>query len=367
MADSDDDDYGDVDAWFFSLYTTRVGVGNPPLTLTATLDNTWSTFFEPSSNCSYDPNKLRYCEIHPLYNSSLSLTYRPHLDPTSVLYVGLHTEGVVSQDSIHVADMEIKSHLFEEATMWYPDVCIADHLFDSALGLSLFPSRSSDGPNDFIATSPFQNMMEQKLLDRNVFSLRVGRTDEEAGELRLGGLHKELKDIDMVEVPLNHSRNSSDYPWDYWTMNGWQISVAGMSFSPNGSEDITPVLETPQIAVISSLWPWIGLPTDVVKQIHKIIGIHYSFHWVQCDKRSELPSWKITFGPERELITLIPWDCLIEVHDRVFEQLKCMSALFPLEQYGDEGFIILGQPVLNGLHSVFDADRKSISFANRPL
>ncbi|KAH3943339.1 hypothetical protein HBH98_001040 [Parastagonospora nodorum] len=363
----DDGDDEDVDAWFVSLCTTEVGIGNPPLTMTATVDNTWSTFFVPSANCSHNPNEFKSCRIHPMYNSSLSSTYQPHLDPASVLYVGLHTWGNVSQDSIHVAGMEIKDQLFEEATVWHPDVGTADHLFDNALGLSLYPSHSSDGPNDFMTTSPFQNMMEQKLLDRNMFSLRVGRTDEEAGELVLGGLPKELQNLDMIELPLDHSRNSSDYPWDYWTMNGWQISVTGMSFSPNSSEDVTPVLESLQIAVISSSWPWMGLPTDVVKKIHKIIGIQYTFHWIECDKRSELPNWTITFGPHGQSITLTPWDYLIEVYDRVFKQLKCMSAFFPLEQYGDKGFIILGQPFLNGLHSVFDADRKSISFANRPL
>ncbi|KAH7378208.1 aspartic peptidase domain-containing protein [Pyrenochaeta sp. MPI-SDFR-AT-0127] len=361
----DDDD--DVDAWFFSLYTTKVGVGNPPMIMTATVDNSWSTFFVPSANCSFDPHEFKYCNNHPMYNSSLSSTYQSHLDPASVLYVGLHTEGNVSQDSIHVAGMEIKEQLFEEATMWHPDAGTADDLFDTALGLSLFPSRSSNGRNDFIAASPFQNMVQQKLLDCNIFSLKLGRTDQDAGELVLGGLSEELKGLDMIEVPLNHSQNSSGHVWNYYAMNGWQISVTGMSFSPNGSKNATAVLKTPQIAVISSSFPWIGIPSDVTKKIHKVIGMKYTFDWIECDKRRELPNWTIVFGPHGQSITLSPWDYLIEVYDKVFKQLKCVSAFFPLGEYGDEGFIILGQPFLNGLYSVFDADRKSISFANRPL
>lgn len=46
------------------------------------------------------------------------------------------------------------------------------------------------------------------------------KTDDEEGELVLGGLPKELENLDTIEVPLDHSRYSSDYPWDYWTMNG---------------------------------------------------------------------------------------------------------------------------------------------------
>jgi hypothetical protein len=362
-----DDDYGDVDAWFFSLYTTKVGVGNPPMMTTATVDTSWSTFFMPSANCSYNPHELGYCKIHPMYNSSLSSTYQPHLDPASVLYVGLHTEGNVSQDSIHVADIEIKEQLFEEATMWHPDAGTADDLFDTALGLSLLPSRSSRGRNDFMTTSPFQNMIQQNLLDRNMFSLKLGRIDEDAGELTVGGLPKEFKGLDMIEVPLDHSRNSSNYLWDYYTMNGWQISVTGMSLSLNGSSNAIPVLKKPQIAIISSSFPWIGIPDDLAKKIHYFIGMKYTFDWVECDTRTELPDGTIVFGPHGQSITLTPWDYLIEVYDRVFKQLKCVSAFFPLEEYGEEGFIILGQPFLNGLYSVFDADRKSISFANRPL
>jgi hypothetical protein len=366
IADDDGDD-GDVDAWFFSLYTTDVAVGNPPLMMTACVDTSWSTFFVPSANCSYDPYELEACKIHPMYNSSLSSTYQSHLDPASLLYVGLHMEGNVSQDSIHVAGIEIKEQLLEEATLWHPDVGTADHLFDNALGLSLHPSRSSNGANDFMAASPFQSMMQQKLLDRNMFSLKLGRVDQDAGELTFGGLSKELKGLDMIEVPLNHSRKSSKYLWDYYTMGGWQISVTDMSFSANGSNTAIPVLKKPQIAAISSSFPWIGLPRDVVAMMHVVIGIQYTFHWIECDKRKELPNWTIVFGPHGQSITLTPWDYLIDVYDWVFKQRKCVSAFFSLDENGDEGFIILGQPFLNGLYSVFDADRKSISFANLPM
>ncbi|KAH7372235.1 aspartic peptidase domain-containing protein [Pyrenochaeta sp. MPI-SDFR-AT-0127] len=367
----DGDDDGEWDAMFFSLYTTTISVGNPPLRLSATVDTSWSTLFIPSVNCTYMPGNHRSCTAHPLYNSSLSSTYRPDLTPASVLYTGpagIYTWGNVSQDNLHVAGMEIKGQMFEEATVWNPDVGTRNDLFDTALGISLFPTRSGNGRDDFAAPSPFQNMMQQKLLDKNIISLKLGRTDQEMGEIILGGLPRNVQREDMIEVPLDHNKtDDSDHIWRYYTMNGWQVSVKSMSMGMNSSEASTSVLDKPQTAVISSSFPWIGVPDEVAKKIHETLGIKQVFDWVNCEKRPRLPNWTITFGPNGHTITLSPWDYLIEVYDKVYGQLKCVSGFFNLSQYGDKGFIILGAPFLNGIYSTFDADRKSISFGNRPL
>ena len=276
---------------------------------------------------------------------------------------GLRTKGNVSQDSIHAADMEIKGQMFEEA------ITLDEfHIFDTALGLSLFPSRSGAEPDDFMTASPFNGMIQQGLLDANIFSLTLTRNDQERGELVLGGLPSNLTREDMIEVPLDLSKTyNSDHFWRYYTMGGWQIPVTNMSISSYGYQDPIPVLETPQIAIISSSCSWIGLPTETVTKIHAAIGMNYTYDWIHCDNRKELPNWTIVLGPHGQRITLSPWDYLIEVYDKVYKHLKCVSAFFPLERYGDKGFIILGQPFLNGLYSVFDADRLSISFANRGL
>lgn len=356
---------------FFSLYTTPISLGNPPLKLTATVDTSWSTLFVPSVNCTYNPVEHKFCTSHPLYNSSLSSIYRADLTPARVLYsgpAGLYTWGNVSQDNVHIAGMETKRQMFEEATKWHPDIGTRNDLFDTALGLALFPTRSGDGPKDFSASSPFENMMEQKLLDKNVISLKLGRTDQEASEIVLGGLPRNVRRKDMREVPLDHNKtDDSDHVWRYHTMNGWQVPVKSMSMALNKSGTSITVLDNPQTAVISSSFPWIGLPDEVAKKIHKTLGIKWVFEWVDCKERPNLPNWTIAFGPDGQSITLTPWDYLIEVYDKVYRQLKCVSAFFNLSEFGDKGFIILGAPFLNGLYSTFDADRKSISSVNRPL
>lgn len=367
----DDDDDGIWSAMFFSLYTTPIGIGNPPLKMSATVDTSWSTSFVPSVNCTYNAGEIVYCMIHPLYNSSLSSTFQSNSTPVKVLYdgpAGLSTWGYLSQDSLHLGDMEIKRQIFEEVTEWHPDIGTRDDLFDTALGLSLFQTSSGRSKREFAGTSPFQNMMYQKLLDRNIVSITYSRSDQELGELMLGGMPAHLRREEMIEVPLDHTKmDDSDEVWRHYTHTGWQIPLKDMSMTPNNSNTTIPVLDIPQTAVISSSFPWIGLPDEAAEKIHEAIGLKMVFDWIDCDKRSELPNWTLQFGSDGQTITLTPWDYLIEVYDKLYEVLKCVSPFYNLSEFGDKGFIILGAAFMNGLHTVFDADRKSISFAKRPM
>ena len=53
--------------------------------------------------------------------------------------------------------------------------------------------------------------------------------------------------------------------------------------------------------------------------------------------------------------------CCVERRRKVFSEPTFSS----VDQPADYGAILLGTSFLNGLYSVFDADRKSLSFANR--
>ncbi|KAF2113634.1 aspartic peptidase domain-containing protein [Lophiotrema nucula] len=367
-----DDDDDDLEAMYWSIYTTPLSIGNPALNLDAIVDTSWSVLFIPSVNCTYDAHEVSSCAIHPLYNSSYSTTYQPNSTPTNVHYkgpAGLLTWGSISQDSLHVGDLEVKEQLFEEAVAWHGDVGTYDAVFDTVLGLSLFPTLDGYRNTNFTTVSPFQNMMKQTLLDENVFTLQYPRTDQERGSITFGGLPPGLQRDEMIEVPLNNNEtNDSDHIWRYYTMNGWQVSMDSMSMTSNVSENSTAVLDAPQIAIVSSSFPWIGLPDDAAEKIHKAIGLKHAFDWLDCEKRADLPNWTVTFGSDPALeITLTPWDYLIEMYDQYHQQLKCVSPFYNLSEYGDKGFVILGASFLNGLYTVFDADRKSISFKNRPL
>lgn len=169
-------------------------------------------------------------------------------------------------------------------------------------------------------------MINQGLLENNVISLKFGRTEEEISELVLGGRPHNLSRVDLVEVPLDHSKASpsdwEDDMWRYYSMNGWQMSVLNMALASNTSGNPTPFIEIPQVTVIDSAFPWIGIPDNFADKIHIAIGIDRTFLSIDCDTRSHCPNWTITFGPGGNTITLTPWDFLLKSYGRYHKKLK---------------------------------------------
>jgi hypothetical protein len=361
----------DIDTLVWSMYTTPIGVGNPPLPLEAVVDTSWSTLFVPSVNCTDDLHEREYCITHPLYNSSHSSTYSPNLTSTSSWYTGgagLYTYGKSSYDSFHVAGIEIKAHLFQEVLQWRPDYGTNEEFWDTALGLALFPTPNRDLYGTFTASSSFQHMIEQRLLEESSFTLQLPRRDDEIGVMSLGSLPAGVSRKDMIEVPLTApiengiDEDGLDF-WDHYTMSGWSINIASMSMVSNYSMISIPI-DGPRFAVVSSSFPWIAMTDEAALAANRAIGLEYVWDWLNCSKREELPDLEVKFG-ENKTIILTPWDYLIEEYHEYFQQLRCVSAFYGLG-WVDKGYILLGAPFLNGLTAVFDANRGSISFGNRP-
>jgi hypothetical protein len=71
------------------------------------------------------------------------------------------------------------------------------------------------------------------------------------------------------------------------------------------------------------------------------------------------------FGPEGQEVTLTGWDYVLEVYNGVLGRLECLIMIGGMEKEESNGFVLLGSPFLNGLYSVWDVGRKTVSFANR--
>lgn len=350
---------------FWSIYTVPLSVGNPSLHLDAVLDTSWSPFFVPSINCTYNAHSKNECIIHPLYNSSTSSTYYADLSPCKMIYWGLEsirTRCRISSDSLHLSELEIKHQVFEEATTWEPGVLTSTDLFDTVLGLALHPTYDQWG--NFSAPGPFQNLIQQKLLKENIFSLTLPMTKYARGELIFGALPDDVTRSDLIEVPLNNTRvGEGDEMWDFYTSNGWQISVHSIAMIP-ASSSATPILSDEQIAIVTTSYPYIGLPLHAVRTAHALMGHADGRTWAECHTRVDLPDLIIDFRPGMQ-VRLTPEDYFLEVWDAIFRKTKCVSAYASLDDSAGYGAIILGSPFLTGLYSVFDADRSSISFGKR--
>lgn len=198
-----------------------------------------------------------------------------------------------------------------------------------------------------------------------MFSLTLLRTDEERGALVFGGLPENLSRESLVEVPLNATRKGKgDELWDFYTSNGWQISVESLAMTSTTSNNTLPIPEEQQIAVVTSSYSYIGLPEEAAKKVNQFIGLTGGHTWVNCSTHQTLPDLVFNFGTESR-IKLTAEDYLCEVYDDIYKTRKCVSTFVSLGDSGESGMILVGSPFLNGLYSVFDADRKSISFGHR--
>lgn len=347
------------DVYYYILYSTDTQLGNPPQPFRAQVDIGWGDVFVPSWNCTYDSYEAQYCLPHNMYNSSQSSSYVADLSPARIHYMGIYTYGNVSQDSLYVGGVEIQNQIFEEATIWRPVPLFWDDLLDSALGLARLPLNFSDSTIE--ARNPFQNMISQNLLDRNVFSLRLARTDKEQGELLFGSVDNDHYTGDLVRFPATDVTCGDNEAIAVYSSSGWQIPVQSISLGSNSSSGPLHASLPNYTAILSTDFPHIGLPRGLAQQFTKHCGAAVELSALSCEERILLPNLTVILGPDRHEIVLTPWDYMFEVEDETYGTRCVLPFVDLMEMLDGFEYIILGTAFLSGLYSVFDYDNQIVS------
>ena len=293
-----------------------------------------------------------------MYNSSQSSSYIADLSPARIHYMGIYTYGNTSQDSLYVGGVEIKNQIFEEATIWRPVPLFWDDLLDSALGLARLPLNFSD--STIKARNPFQNMISHNLLERNVFSLRLARTDKEKGELVFGSVDKDLYAGDLMRFPATNVTCGDNEAIAAYSSSGWQIPVQSISLSSNSSSGPLHALLPNYTAILSTDFPHIGLPRGLAQQLTEHCGASVELSALSCEERILLPNLTVILGPDRQEIDLTPWDYMFEVEDKTYGTRCFLPFVDLMEMLDGFEYIILGTAFLSGLYSVFDYDNQIV-------
>ncbi|KIO32869.1 hypothetical protein M407DRAFT_66099, partial [Tulasnella calospora MUT 4182] len=157
-------------------YFSEITIGTPPQTFKVILDTGSSNLWVPSKKCTSIA-----CFLHTKYDSSASSTYKKNGTEFEIRYGSGSMEGFVSQDTMTIGDLTIKNQLFAEATK-EPGLAFAFGKFDGILGLG-YPTIAVNH-----ITPPFQEMINQKLIDEPVFTFRLGDSEEDGGEAVFGGI-----------------------------------------------------------------------------------------------------------------------------------------------------------------------------------
>merc|ERR1719313_2568334 len=163
----------------------------------------------PGKNCSFFK-----CWLHNKYDETKSKDFKPDGREFKVQYGSGPVKGIFNTDTVTVGDIDVKGQAFAEvSTVSFGPLNIAFAMgkFDGLLGLG-FKSISQ-----YNIPTPFETMIDQKLISEPVFGFYLPSDASQKGELVLGGIDKSHYTGDLVKVPLT----SETY---------WEVALDGLKY-----------------------------------------------------------------------------------------------------------------------------------------
>jgi len=285
----------------------------------------------PGKNCSFFK-----CWLHNKYDETKSKDFKVDGRKFEVQYGSGPVEGIFNQDTVTVGDIDVKGQTFAEiSTVSFGPLNIAFAVgkFDGLLGLG-FKSISQ-----YNIPTPFEQMIDQKLISESVFAFYLPSDPSQTGELVLGGIDKSHYTGDLVKVPLV----SETY---------WEVSLDVLKFG-----DSTVV--SSQKAIIDSGTSMLAGPTDAVKKLADTVGatsLMGKEYVVDCSKVSSLPNLEVTLGGQS--FTLTSTDYVLQMSG------QCLFAFVGLDVPAPRGPLwIMGDVFMRKYYCVFDYGNKQMQFA----
>ncbi|KAF7732003.1 Vacuolar protease A [Apophysomyces ossiformis] len=309
-------------------YYGEIDIGTPPQKFKVIFDTGSSNLWVPSSQCVSIA-----CFLHEKYDSSQSSTYKRNGTEFSIQYGSGSMEGFISQDTVKVGDIAIRNQGFAEAVK-EPGLAFAFGKFDGILGMAY------DTISVNHVVPPFYSMIDDNLIDEPVFSFRIGTSEEDGGELLLGGVDDSAYKGKLEYFPVTHKAY-------------WEIALDKVSF---GGDELE--LENTGAAIDTGT-SLIALPTDMAEMLNTQIGAKKSWngqYQVDCSTVPNLPDFTFYFGGKP--FPLKGSDYILEV------QGTCISAFMGMDINLPWGQLwIVGDVFLRKYYSVYDLGKNAVGLA----
>jgi saccharopepsin len=224
-----------------SQYYGEIALGSPEQKFNVIFDTGSSDLWVASSQCDDS------CGRHAKYDSAKSSTYVANGTSFDIMYGSGPVSGFQSVDNLDMGGLIVKGQEFAEVTN-AAGLGAAYKLgkFDGILGMAFQVLSVND------VTTPFNNLVNQGLVESSQFAFYLGNSRQDKGELVLGGTDPAHYTGDITWVNLLSAT--------YWeiTLNG--MSVDGTSYT-SGTK-----------AIVDSGTSILTAPSSVVAAIAKQIG-----------------------------------------------------------------------------------------------
>nr|XP_060636506.1 cathepsin D-like [Anolis sagrei ordinatus] len=338
-------------------YYGDICIGTPKQCFSVVFDTGSSNLWVPSSKCCLFHLA---CWVHSHYRSFFSRTHKSNDSKFAIHYGSGSLKGFLSEDVVRIGDMTIHNQTFAEATD-LPGLVFVAAKFDGILGLG-YPSISVNN-----VTPVFDNMMKQKLLEKNVFSFQLCSTkkntpDNSGGELVFGGINHDAYEGELHYLPVSRKA--------YWQIKMDKIIVDKKSkekrcwpWKTLSKDDSTQLCKDGCQGIVDTGTSLITGPSGDIRALHEALGASHAYggqYLLDCDKLSELPN--VTFQLDGKPYTLTPEQYTLQVSQSGVS--TCISGFMSLDIPKPVGPLwILGDVFLRQYYSVFDRDNDRVGLA----
>ncbi|KAL2074066.1 hypothetical protein VTL71DRAFT_7844 [Oculimacula yallundae] len=360
---------------YWAMYVVNITLGTPPQTFRAVVDLNWAdTFVSSTTRCGGERCKA----FSQRYNSSASSSYTENGTFVPMSYFTINGLGYVSSDDFMLGTTKVPNLDFIELCACplgnhvTPDLELFDGVLGLAMGTERPPGYRDQQPSRI--ASPFRQMTEQGVLDKNLFSVLWPTGSESTGDLMFGGYNESLFEGGLVGHQL-FPEGTTEWKIQVTTVyllidferdEFHETAIKEIAVKPQPGQDMT--------ALLSTRTPFISLPSAVTNIIKSLIDLEVNtcrpVVSMDCDRRHELPDVVIEFGNQN--VTMHGEDYITkyfltpeERNQKGCEDVVaiCVAAIFESPTWGDdENLMTLGMGFLRKVYTVFDWDEKSISF-----
>ena len=338
----------------------QIQLGSPGQVFKVLLDTGSADLWVPSVTC-----RTKACLSHSRFNSSSSSSFTPSSRPLRIRYgATAEVTGLVGAEQLSMAGLTVRNQMFTLADRIEGTAMDLVH-FDGVLGLGF---RELSQLN---LSTPFENMLEQKLLSRPIFSFHLSsrpeRPLEYGGELLLGEIDPSHYQGELTYVPLVRAANWQ-FQLDGVALAGRADIEAGGNSSTGGPQVTDIVAEVCQLgqcrAIVDTGTALISGHFEQVEQLNRHLGAYRTptglYKLADCGRLETLPDLVLTIAGRQ--FVLSPSDYIMALARSDGSISSCFSALKGHHR-SEYPFWLLGNAFIRKYFTLFDYAGRRLAFA----
>jgi len=202
-------------------YLATIQIGTPPRDFQLLVDSGSADFWVPGENCQ---SQQGGCGNHTTLGAQSSSSFVQSTQQFQVTYGSGAMQGLLCQDNVNIAGLELKNHTFGVATAESIQFASNTTSFDGLMGLA-----QSTLSQEQVLT-PVESLAENGLIQAPITSFKISRLADQLndGEVTFGGLDAtKFVANSLVTIPNVNTQGFWEGAMDAIAVNGADTGLTG--------------------------------------------------------------------------------------------------------------------------------------------